>query len=264
MAGEEWARLVLEKELKREDVIVNDDGSAPGMYDLRIGPADAPEMAIECVGAVDSTFTETWNVGPAQEPLQLAITGDWRIGITKKANINKIRQHIEHVLQDLEVRGIREVRVNYPLNWCDEELLDELELLGITHANCFRLQGTGKVHLEMSGIGGAVDTRGATVPEWVGEFLLSPRQRDVLEKLGKSGAPERHVFILVTFHGAPWPVESYLSGNIGHLPLTEPNLPFPVTGVWIAYQFGTQGIRWDSAGWRLFHTREETSSTQTP
>jgi hypothetical protein len=46
MAGEEWARRILEKELK-QNVAVNDDGSMPGMYDLRIGPADAPELAVE-------------------------------------------------------------------------------------------------------------------------------------------------------------------------------------------------------------------------
>ena len=58
MAGEEWARRILQKELKR-DVVVNDDGSKPGMYDLRIGPADAPEVAVECVAAVDPILTGT-------------------------------------------------------------------------------------------------------------------------------------------------------------------------------------------------------------
>jgi hypothetical protein len=28
------------------------------MYDLRIGSADAPEMAVECVGTVDPKLTE--------------------------------------------------------------------------------------------------------------------------------------------------------------------------------------------------------------
>jgi hypothetical protein len=46
MAGEEWARRIVEKELNRA-VVINDNGSAPGMYDLRVGPADAPEVAIE-------------------------------------------------------------------------------------------------------------------------------------------------------------------------------------------------------------------------
>jgi hypothetical protein len=57
VAGEEWARRILEKELKR-NVALNDDGSVPGMYDLRIGSADVTEMAVECVGAVDPILTE--------------------------------------------------------------------------------------------------------------------------------------------------------------------------------------------------------------
>ena len=37
MAGENWARRIVERQLNRTTVI-NDDGSAPRMYDLRIGP----------------------------------------------------------------------------------------------------------------------------------------------------------------------------------------------------------------------------------
>ena len=79
-AGEEWARRIVEKDLKRA-VVVNDDNSAPGMYDLRVGPADAPEIAIECVGAVDAAFTETWNMGPAKGALQLTVRGNWTVEI---------------------------------------------------------------------------------------------------------------------------------------------------------------------------------------
>ena len=81
MAGEEWARRILEKDLKR-NVALNDDGTASGMYDLRIGSADAPEMAVECVGPVDPKPTETWNLGPAEGPLMLALKGDWLITLT--------------------------------------------------------------------------------------------------------------------------------------------------------------------------------------
>jgi hypothetical protein len=65
MASEEWARRIVQKALNRA-VHLHDDNSQPSMYDLRIGPADAPEVAIECVGAVNRTYTETWNVGPAK------------------------------------------------------------------------------------------------------------------------------------------------------------------------------------------------------
>ena len=52
-----------------------------GIYDLRVGPADAPEVAIECVGSVDSKFTETWNVGPAKGPFTFSVKGDWTVTI---------------------------------------------------------------------------------------------------------------------------------------------------------------------------------------
>lgn len=38
MAGENWGRRIVEQELKLNTVI-HDDGTADGMYDLRIGPA---------------------------------------------------------------------------------------------------------------------------------------------------------------------------------------------------------------------------------
>ncbi len=251
----EWVRGILKKELK-QDVEINDDGSAPGMYDLRVGPADAPEMAIECVGAVDPIFTETWNVGPAKGPLQLPIKGDWKIVIAKRARVNKIKQCIEGLLRELEDRGICNVSVNHLPEWYDEELLNKLESLGIMSAYCLRLPGAGKVHFGIPGIGGAVDAQGGAVPKWVGEFLFCSKREDVLAKLNNSGAAERHVFLRVDFCGALWSVESYLSGNLEHLPVAEPNLPHQVTGVWI-YRYGTQGIRWDGAGWRSFKTREE-------
>src|SRR5690349_9336713 len=100
MAGEEFARRIVEKELNRTTVI-NDDGTKPSMYDLRIGPHDKPEVAIECFGAVDSQFTETWNVGPARGPLKLSLTGNWIIELSPKASIKKFKQHIEPILQEL-------------------------------------------------------------------------------------------------------------------------------------------------------------------
>jgi len=256
MAGEEWARRIVEKELKRT-VVINDNGSAPGMYDLRIGPADAPELAIECVGAVDPTFTETWNVGPARGPLELSITGDWTVVIAPKARVKAIRQRIEQLLRELEDRGIHNVHVDHWLKWNDTALFDELESLNITHAYCHSLQGMGKVHLGMPGIGGAVDEQGSAVPEWVGEFLCDSARQDVLSKLQLSGAPNRHAFLIVTFAGAPWPVESYLTGELSHLPSQAPDLPPPVTGVWVVYGMSRRGLRWDGDAWQLFDARGE-------
>jgi hypothetical protein len=226
------------------------------MYDLRIGAVEAPEVAIECVGAVDSVRTETWNVGPGRGPLRLKVKGDWVINIAREAHIRTIRQHIESILRNLEERDVREVRVDHILMRNDSRLLQELESLGIRHASCFRMPGNGRVHLTMEGIGGGVDSAGSALPQWIEEFLCDREREDVLFKLDHSGAQERWVFVLVGFGGAPWSVESYLTGDVECLPTIEPNLPSLVTGVWVASTFGTHGVRWDSAGWRSFRARE--------
>src|SRR5215212_407603 len=154
MAGEEWARRILEKELKW-DVVVNDDGSMPGMYDLRVGSADVPEVAIECVAAVDPILTETWNLGPAEGPLELALRGDWTITHTHSARVKAIRQRVEPLLQELEDRGLHNVSVNHALKQYDSALFESLKSLDVTRADCSRLPGTGKVYLFPMPIGGA-------------------------------------------------------------------------------------------------------------
>jgi hypothetical protein len=256
VTDERWAQHIIQKELNRP-VVIHDDKSQPSMYDLRIGAVEAPDVAIECVGAVDSDFTETWKAGPAKGPLHLKVKGDWTIGITWKTQIRKIRRHIEPILQNLEEQDVSEVRVGHLLKRDDSGLLKELESLGIRYVSCFRMPGTGRVHMMPEGVGGGVDSAASALPQWIEEFLCDPKQEDVLVKLRRTSAQERWVFVPIKFGGAPWPVWSYLMGELECLPATEPNLPSPITGIWVASTFGTHGIRWDSAGWRSFRIREE-------
>jgi hypothetical protein len=124
---ERWAQQIIQKELNHP-VVIHDDGSQPSMYDLRIGAVEAPDVAIECVGAVDSVFTETWNVGPGKGSFSLAVKGDWRIGIARKARIRTIKRRIEPILQDLEEQEISEVRVGHFLKRDDSGLLEKTKV----------------------------------------------------------------------------------------------------------------------------------------
>jgi hypothetical protein len=202
MAGEEWARRILEKDLKR-NVALNDDGTASGMYDLRIGSADAPEMAVECVGTVDPKLTETWNLGPAEGPLKLALKGDWLITLTPSARIKAIKQRVESLLREFEGRGLREVRIDHFLKRHDWALYEALDSLKVTRAYCLRLPGTGKVHLGMGESVARSTPRVLRYPDGFGEFLRDYARQDVLRKLQRSGAPDRHAFVFVSFGGAP-------------------------------------------------------------
>jgi hypothetical protein len=256
---EQWAQQIIEKELNRP-VVVHDDDSQPSMYDLRIGAVEAPEVAIECVGAVDSVGTETWNVGPGKGPLQLTgVKGDWMITISRDANIRTIRRNIEPFFRDLEERDVLRVSEDILFKRHDELLLKKLESLGIQHTSCVRMPGTGQVHWTMEGNGGAIDSEGSALPQWIEEFLRDSKREDVLFKLRQTSAQERWVFVPVKLGGAPWSVESYLTGEFECLPATGPNLPSPVTGMWVASTHGTHGVRWDSAGWRLFRINEDST-----
>jgi hypothetical protein len=254
MAGEEWARRIVQKELG-QTVFINDDGSTPGMYDLRIGPPDIPDVAIECVGAVNSTFTETWNVGPARGPLSLGVQGDWNVEIAATARVKAVRQNLQRLLQELESRGIHNLHVDHWFHRGDATLFNEFESLGITHASCYRIDGSGKVHLSMPGTGGAVDETGSEVPRWLGEFLRDPAREDVLSKLQRSGAKARHAFVIASFGGPPWPVESYLTGELNHIPSQSPDLPPPVTGAWVVSGFSQKGLYWNGITWRVVMAR---------
>lgn len=251
MPGEEWARRIVQAELGRP-VHLNDDGRSPSQYDLRIGSVDAPEVAIEVVGAVDKLFTETWNIGPAEGPLHLPIEGDWILEITTECRVKKLRDAAESLLQELELRGIENVQVEHRLHWTDEPLFNQLNDVGIRWARCYRSPGSGTVHLTMPGIGGAVDNAGAALPTWLGEFLRDARRADVIRKLDLPCAISREAFIIVTFSGAPWLVESYLTGSLDVIPPHSPDLPSPISGAWVVSGGNSKGVRWDGTKWSIF------------
>jgi hypothetical protein len=251
MAGEKWAQRIVERDLKRTTV-VNDDNSEPSMYDLRVGPPHAPEIAIECFEAVDPDFTETWSIGAARGPLKLAVKGNWIVETSPTARIKNVKKNIEAIIQELENRQLHNVVVDFHLQWHDSTLFDKLTSLQVTHACCYETVGSGKVQLGLPGTGGAVDPSGTAVPVWIGRLLRESKYEDVLRKLDRSAAPNRHAFVFVGFSGAPWEVEGYLTGDIKKVPSDPPELPPSVTGVWIASQTGHRGIRWDANGWQLF------------
>lgn len=237
---EEWARRIVQRELGRA-VELHDDGCFPGMYDLRVGPAAVPDLAIECVGAVDPVRTETWNVGPARGPTTMRVRGDWHVVLRPNASVKAVRARLESLLQDCETFGVDGfVPVDWALRRANPSLFEAFNSLQIDSVTCFRPFGSGEVHLGMTGGGGWVDTSGVSVPGWIRDFLLAPQRADVLSKLGRSGASERHVFVPVAFGGVPRAVESYLCARTQELPATAPDLPPPVDGVWIACS--TKGI----------------------
>ena len=231
------------------------------MYDLRVGPATEPEVAIEVSAAVDQARTQTWNTGPAHGAWSISVPGNWMVTLLPKANIKNLRQGLPALLQDLRAAGVTNYARFEMLEWSHRPLYDRASALGVAHADEYDPQGVGTIHFTMEGTGGAVDSDGLALPDWIGDFLRDSRREDVLRKLLNIRARRREVFVPVTMDGAPWSVVSYLtdiSTREFRVPSTAPELPPPVTGVWIVstLSFGESlGVRWNGTSWEAFRSR---------
>jgi hypothetical protein len=246
---EDWAKKIVANELGKK-VEVHDDGSESGMYDLRIGSKNAPDYAIECVGAVDPVATETWNVGPATGPIKIDSSGDWGVSIRKSANIKTLNRNIAKVIGQCEDLGLSEsTPVDWQLKRFNAELFSALDNLGITFFYMYREEGSGNVHLSMDGGGGVVNQSSDDLVDWVSKFLSADDQADVVKKLRVSSAKEKHVFIPIAHGGAPWSVESYFLSEM-LAPKNSPKLPEPITGVWITSN--SKGVRYLDGQWHIF------------
>jgi hypothetical protein len=255
---EECARRILERELGRP-VILHDDGSRSRMYDLRVGSVERPESAIECIGAVDPQRTETWNEGPGRGCFTLAIEGDWHVVLQPDTRVKRIRAELPSLLREFSRTGlVGFTPVDAFLQISHPRLFQRLSRLKIDSVGRYE-PGTGRVSLGMTGYGGAVDPTGSEVPQWIGDFLRAEDRRDVLIKLASSNAEERHVFVGVSFGGAPWLVESYLGTESDIVPEATPDLPAPVDAVWIMHS--KKGLRWDGTVWRFFNAVVPASSS---
>lgn len=258
---EEWAQRVITLALGCR-VEQHDDNSAPSMFDLRVGPADAPSRAIEVVGAIDEERTKTWNTGIAEGSIELAgVTGDWTITIEPGAMFRGLRRDLPQLLESLQASGLTNLPVDHMARRYHRAFYDRLVDLKVRYVSCYQEVGSGKVTFMLEGIGGAVDSAGSTVSEWVGRWLRAPERSDVLRKLEATTAPARDVFIPVTIDGTEWGVVSYLTGISGRelqLPASEPDLPAPVTSVWLAPTSSFQdalGVWWNGLKWATMRVR---------
>jgi len=245
---EEWARLVIERHLGRT-VHKNDDGSRDSMYDLRIEPPDSAELAIECVQNTCPDSVRVWKKGPATGPRQLGTKGNWVVELSESCRVQRLLAKLGPLLATLHTARCLHVDTESPTERASFGTTEELAELGVTDALCDDPDGNGRVHFSMARPGGMVDPTGADLADWVTKFLASEKCADVRYKLNISGAPKRHVCIVLRLN-------SDLNGPLlhhivdGSCPMRSPGVPAEVTGVWLLLPSAGKGLFWDSTGWR--------------
>ncbi|MFS1424630.1 hypothetical protein [Shewanella sp. 10N.286.48.B5] len=249
MSFEDLAKHIVEQELNLK-VSVHDDGSENGMYDLRIGTNENISYAIECVGAVDRIAIETWNIGPAKGPIKVKSHGNWAISVKNTANINFLKSQIAEIIRICEELSLTDFTpVDWELREFNAELFKLVSAVKITSFHRYETKGSGDVHITLDGGGGPINQSGDELVDWIELFLKDSSQTDVIIKLSKVIAIEKHAFIPIVQGGAPWNVESYfLSSMIA--PKKQPNLPKGISGVWVISH--SKGIRYSQGKWHTF------------
>jgi hypothetical protein len=254
---EEWARQMLSSALDAP-VVQHDDGSAPSMYDLRVDYLDRPPAAVEVTSAADGETIALWNLMNGNGRwIEDDLVGGWTVSLDVAARAKRVRSELPGLLASLERSGSQSFRRR--THGQADDVCRQARSIGVVSAQQSGTDFPGSIYitieLPLGRSAGWVSDDGDALSEWIGSFLALPEQADVRAKLGRSGATERHAFVLLPgFSTAPFNTAELLMREDPPLPRIAPHLPPEVTDAWIASFWSTGvGIRWsDDQGWSTF------------
>ncbi len=235
----------------RAEIELNDDRSAPGMYDLRIVYADRGPAAVEVTAVADQDAIQLAKlVYDSDEPFRVeGLAGGWAAVLHPTAIVKDLRTHLPLLLQVLESQGVSVVLPDEW--WLPGPEKEALRSLGVAHLFRIESDSPGSITFSIDQgpdrNGGVVSADGRQMLEWLPAWLARPDKVDNLEKLERSGLEERHLFLIFpSFADAPFTVADMLMRENGPLPNSDPDLPPQVTHAWLmsTWNFSGTGMRW--------------------
>ena len=246
----------------------HDDGSQPGMHDLNIASANERLGAVEVTAAADPDSIQLWKLvnGRDERSIVPKLQGGWMLQLQPTARAKRLLKELPAFLEELETKGLTEIPNQHRRQEVPESVGARARALGVVSGSQSGMDFPGSIYLTIEQpserMGGVVDNTGSVIPGWLRDFLLDPHQADVLNKLARSGASERHAFILVpSFSIAPFGVVDMLWRDISDvIPTAPPDLPDQVTHVWLmAFWTIGSGLRWSpDRGWERFERQFDT------
>ena len=217
-------------------VVLHDDQSEPGMYDLRAELGGGRFAAIEVTAAEDERRAADFGAlaggrGFVRAP-QLKF--GWVVYLYEGARISEVRRQAPALLVEIERIGATELTASR--GWLDD---GELEDLRERFAGC----GVDAVHQHLWVDPGVIRMVGPAYATWLSmdpddvvtfvESFVESRPSDVA-KLGRSNADERHIFIWSGVFSTAERELRALALDVSQLPTRAPQLPLEVTHVWVA------------------------------
>jgi hypothetical protein len=260
---EHWAQEVMTAVVTGATVTQHDDGSKPRMYDLRIAYSDGRIGAVEVTAAAHPEALALWRLISGGRWIEPTLRGGWAVCVTPTASYKRLKTQLPALLLQLEACGETQLDVLVARDSSAENLARDL---GIVSAYQGGTAYPGSIYptinLPDEQTGGFASETGDALATWLSDWILDPRRADNLTKLGKSGADERDLVVIVAdFGNVPFHVTDILMRDDAPLPSIPPSVPDEITHVWTMSTWSSGvGMRWSAGGhWdrfdKLIHTR---------
>lgn len=256
---ERWAQACIQHVLPGCTVEAHDDGSRPGMYDLKIVYPDGSVGAAEVTAAADADRVQLWREVRKralirQEP---DLIGGWLVWVLRSARARDLDEHLPGVLRELERGGRTAVRGVKASTDRLEALAASLHVIEAIQSATDR---KGSIYVMPPGgtpeqMGGYAPVTGDPLAQWLGDWTNEPSRSDNIRKLRSADATKRHLFILVPgFTAAPFAVIDLLFAPQAPIPTVPPRLPTGVTDAWVMSTWDPGDVFWWSSetGWARF------------
>jgi len=243
--GEEyWVSRCIENALPRVSVSIHDDGTKSGMYDLDLLRDGSRFGACEITAAADRDLIELWNLVNGGEGFWTldGVVGGWILTLAPSARVQVLKKRLPGVLSLLENQGI------FDVSSCGRSpVMPILRDIGIVRASKVATGHAGRVYftieLPFEKSGGFVPKDGDQLVIWFEGWINTPDQVHNIDKLLRSGAEEKHLFVILPgFSAAPFSATDVLMRPNGPLPIIAPTLPSGITHLWMMSTWDTGDV----------------------
>lgn len=198
---ESWAASCLEAALPDAEVRQYDDNSAAGMHDLDLVQCEMVFGACEVTAAANGQLIGLWNEvnGGKGRHIEPGLQGGWTLALEPACRRKKLMVGLRSFLENLEARQITEA------GWygAPPDVEEIMEALGIDHVwQSPKTSYPGSVYftidLPSSMSGGMVPDTGDHLCQWLESWIFDSAQaHKKVEKLRRSSAPEKHLFVIL-------------------------------------------------------------------